>query len=57
MWLLIILAVHVNDPTDIPGRAEIQFPDQKSCQQALATIKWQLKFKSFKVVGECQRQY
>lgn len=56
MWLLILIAIHINDPTDQPGRVEIQFPDQKSCQQALSTMKWQLKFKSFKVVGECQKQ-
>ena len=57
MWLLILIAVNVNDPTDQPGKVEIYFQDQKSCQHALETIKWNLKFKSFKVVGECKKQF
>jgi hypothetical protein len=56
MWILVLLAVNIHDPQDQPGKVEIQFPDQQSCQQALSTIKWQLKFKSFKVVGECKKQ-
>ena len=56
MWLLILIAVNVNDPTDQPGKVEIYFQDQKSCQHALETIKWNLKFKSFKVVGECKKK-
>jgi hypothetical protein len=57
MWLLILLAVHVNDPTDIPGRVELQFRDQRSCEEVLNSMKWNLKFKSFKVEGKCQKQY
>jgi hypothetical protein len=57
MWLLIIVAMHISDPTDVPGRVEIQFHDQHSCEQALSTLKWNLKFKSFKVEGRCQKQY
>jgi hypothetical protein len=56
MWILVLLAVNIHDLQDQPGKVEIQFPDQQTCQQALATIKWQLKFKSFKVVGECKKQ-
>jgi len=56
MWMLVLLAVNINDPQDQPGRVEMQFPDQPTCQAALSTIKWQLKFKSFKVVGECKKQ-
>ena len=56
MWLLIIVAMHISDPTDVPGRVEIQFHDQHSCEQALSTLKWNLKFKSFKVEGRCQKQ-
>jgi hypothetical protein len=56
MWLLILIAVQINDPSDQPGRVELQFADQKSCQQVLSTLKWQLKFKSFKIEGSCQKQ-
>ena len=56
MWMLVLLAVNIHDPQDQPGKIEMQFPDQHTCQQALSTIKWQLKFKNFKVVGECKKQ-
>ena len=56
MWLMILIAVHVNDPQDQPGKVELVFPDQQTCQQVLNTITWQLKFKNFKVVGECKKQ-
>ena len=51
MWLMILIAVHINDPQDQPGKVEMQFPDQQTCQQALNTIKWQLKFKNFNWKG------
>jgi hypothetical protein len=53
---LILTAIHINDPQDQPGRIELQFQDQKTCEQALSSLKWQLKFKNFKVVGECKKQ-
>lgn len=52
-WILIILAVHVNDPKDIPGRVEIQMPSQQICEHALTDLKYEFKFKSFKVEGRC----
>ena len=56
MWTLIILAVHLNDPKDVPGRVELTLQDQQTCQQVLSTIKYKLKFEKFKVVAECKRQ-
>jgi hypothetical protein len=52
-WILLIIAVHVNDPRDIPGKVEVQMSSQQSCEQALATLKYEFKFKSFKVDGRC----
>ena len=54
--MLVLLAVNINDPQDQPGRVELMFHDQKTCEQVLNTMTWQLKFKSFKVVGECKKQ-
>jgi hypothetical protein len=54
---MILIAVHIHNPKDIPGKIELQFPSQQICEQALTTMKWQLKFESFKVVGECKKQY
>jgi hypothetical protein len=56
MWLMILIAVHLNDPKDIPGRVTIEFPDQTSCEQSLKTITWSLKFDSFKVDAKCVKR-
>jgi hypothetical protein len=56
MWWLIIIAVHINDPSDIPGRVELSFHDQQSCESAMSTIKYYLKFKSFKVEAKCEKR-
>jgi hypothetical protein len=56
MWILILIAVHVNNPQDVPGRIELAFKDQMSCEIALMSMKFELKFKNFKVEGVCKRQ-
>lgn len=53
MWLLIVIAVHVNNPADVPGMVEIQMPSQQTCEQALSSLKYELKFQSFKVEAKC----
>ena len=57
MWTLILIAMHINNPSDQPGRIEIEFKDRTSCEYALASMKFELKFKSFKVEGECRKLY
>jgi hypothetical protein len=56
MWLMILIAVHLKDPKDIPGRITLEFPTQASCEQSLASITYWLKFDSFKIEGRCQKQ-
>jgi len=56
MWLMILVAVHIHNPNDIPGRIELTFQDQKTCQQTLDTIKWWLKFDNFKITGRCEKK-
>jgi hypothetical protein len=55
--MMILIAVHMNNPKDQPGRVELLFQDQKTCEQVLSTMKYDLKFKSFKVEGLCQKQF
>ena len=57
MWILILIAMHINNPNDQPGRVELEFKDRASCEFALASMKWELKFKNFKVEGECRKLY
>ena len=56
MWILIILAVHVNDPQDVPGRVTLEFPTQQACEQARESMTYWLKFKSFRVEARCEKQ-
>ena len=54
--ILILLAVHTNNPKDIPGRVEITFPTMEQCERAKSTIEYELKFKQFKLDASCQRK-
>ena len=56
MWLLMLMAVHVNNPQDVPGRASIEFATEAECVRAQATVAYWLKFDSFKVVTQCQKR-
>lgn len=57
MWLMILIAVHMNDPSDQPGKIVMEFADQHSCEHAKSTMTYSLKFKNFKVEASCQRKY
>ena len=56
MWILIMVAVHVNNPTDQPGKIELQFETEKNCVETLKTLRYELKFKQFRVEGKCVKQ-
>ena len=56
MWMMILIAVNLNNPQDQPGRIEMMFPTQQSCEEAKSTMKYNLRSKSFKVVAECKKQ-
>lgn len=56
MWTLILIAIHTTNPSDQPGRIELEFKDRVSCEFALASMKFELKFKNFKVEGQCKKQ-
>ena len=55
MWILILLAVHINNPNDIPARVEMRFNSEEQCLQALSGMTYWVKFESFKVVGQCKK--
>ena len=56
MWLMILIAVHINDPTDVPARMTLEFPDQHSCEHAKFSLSYSVKFKNFKIEAACQRK-
>ena len=55
MWVLIILAVHINNPEDVPGRVTLKFETESACRQARESLQYKLKFDTFKVISECKR--
>lgn len=56
MWWMILIAVHLNNPNDIPGKIILEFPDQSSCEQSLKSMSYWLKFDSFKIEGKCVKK-
>ena len=56
MWLMILIAVHTNNPNDIPGKVTLEFTTQQLCQQTLETLKYEMKFRSFMVEGRCEQK-
>ena len=56
MWLLIILAVNINNPQDVPGRISVEFATERACESARESVKYWLKFEGFKVQAQCQKQ-
>ena len=55
-WMMILIAVHITDPTDQPGRIELEFNDRLQCERVLKTMRYDFKFKSFRVEGSCQQK-
>jgi|APCry1669189844_1035258.scaffolds.fasta_scaffold02986_6 hypothetical protein len=56
MWLLVIIAMNINNPADQPGRITIEFDTEQACIRAQHSVKYQFKFEGFKVNAQCQKQ-
>jgi len=55
MWLMILIAVHMNNPNDAPGKITLEFQTQQQCEQSLKSMTYWLKFEKFKIEGKCQK--
>ena len=53
-FFLILIAVSITNPNDIPASLVIEMPNQQQCEASLASMKYQIKFTSFKVIGKCE---
>jgi hypothetical protein len=53
---MILIAVHANNPQDIPGRIELTFQDKVQCEQSLQSMTYWLKFNQFKIEGKCVKK-
>ena len=54
-WILFLIVVNIYDATDIPGRIQLEYRDQASCEQALKNMNYWVKFPWFKVEGKCEK--
>jgi hypothetical protein len=53
---MILIAVHLINPKDIPGRITLEFTDQITCEQSLQSMTYWLKFNDFKIEGKCVKK-
>lgn len=54
--ILLILAVHSKDPSDIPGRVQLSFSSIEECEKAKNTLSYELKFKQFILEAKCVKR-
>jgi hypothetical protein len=52
-WLLILIAVHIKNPADIPARVMFEFDSKEQCEKSLSSMEYWVKFESFKLDGKC----
>lgn len=55
MWTLFLIVVNIYDPTDIPGRIQLQFQEKVTCELALQSMTSYVKFSWFRVEGRCEK--
>lgn len=56
MWILILLAISINNPSDTPGRITVEFKSKQECEDALKTVTYSLKYKSYKIESSCEKK-
>ena len=58
MWVLIIFAVNISNPADVPARIVLDMPSIHMCEQTLDSMRYTLKYSSYRIEGRCQlKQY
>jgi hypothetical protein len=55
MWTLILFAVNIFDPSDIPGEIKLKLNTEQECVQTAKSLEYKLKFSGFKVTAECKQ--
>jgi len=55
-WILLITAMKINNPEDIPARIELRFETEQQCLQTAQTLDYWIKFEQFKLETKCQKK-
>ena len=56
MWTLLLLAVSISNPHNVPATLTLDFPDRISCEQTAATLTYSIKYSGYKVIAQCQKK-
>ena len=57
MWILLLLAININNPKDVPGTISLEFNSYESCISSANTIQYELKFKNFRIEAQCIKKF
>lgn len=52
-WILILTAMHIDNPNDIPARVEFELSSEQECIEVAESLDYWIKFKQFIVTAEC----
>jgi hypothetical protein len=56
MWILMIIAVHINNPEDIPAKVSFSFETKEQCEKIVTSLDYWVKFKDFKIEASCLKR-
>lgn len=56
MWILLLTAIHLNNPNDIPAKITIEFETETQCLEALKTIDYKIKYSNYKIEPKCYQK-
>jgi len=57
MWTLIIIAFSISNPNNIPATITLDMPNAHVCEQVLESMRYNIKYSSYRIEGKCQKQY
>lgn len=56
MWILLLTAIHLSNPNDVPAKITIEFQTETQCLEALKTIDYKIKYSNYKIEPTCYQK-
>lgn len=53
IWILLLTAMHVDNPKDVPATMQFEVETEERCIALANTFKYELKFKQYKIEASC----
>lgn len=54
MWILVLIAININNAQDRPAWIELPFESEQACEVARDQIRYWIKFQNFRLEASCQ---